>query len=250
MTLPPRSNLSNLTCYQMFDRFAFDCVTTPRISANSCRIFLAKLVKDGMANNNPTSPSACAALLVPNPGLVVFSFTVDLRPVNRFTISHQIPMPNLEQELTKIAGSKIYSTADFSHGYRQLQLVPASQESQSFITPDGFMYPIRVLHGNINAVMYLQSTLSSNFPDELRLYLLWWLNDILIHSTAIDNHLNDVRRLLQFCVVYNFKMHPSKCRLFHLSFRWCGRHISDAGTRLDPRRINGNLDWSTPTNGA
>lgn len=36
----------------------------------------------------------------PTSGPVEISFPVDLRPVNRFTIKHQFPMPNLEQELT------------------------------------------------------------------------------------------------------------------------------------------------------
>lgn len=50
--------------------------------------FVSNLVKNGMAYANPSSPWACAPLLVPKPGPDKFWFTVDLRSVNRFTVKH------------------------------------------------------------------------------------------------------------------------------------------------------------------
>lgn len=103
-----------------------------------------KLIQCGMIYSNPSSPWACAPLLVPKPGPSLFRFTTDLRPVNRYMIRYQYPMPNLEQELVLTSWSKYYDTVDFSHGYWQLPLHPDSQASQSFVTPDGVFYPTRV----------------------------------------------------------------------------------------------------------
>lgn len=103
--------------------------------------FVDSLVKYGMTYPNPTSPWACAPLLVPKPGPAKYRFTVDLRPIIKYTIRHQYPMPNLEQELTKLTGSKYYATFDFSHGYWQLPLAKESQPSQSFVTPSGVHPP-------------------------------------------------------------------------------------------------------------
>ena len=64
-----------------------------------------KLVRTGMAYPNPTSRWACAPLLVPKQGPTRFRFTVDLRPINTYTVKHQFPMPNLENELTKLGSS-------------------------------------------------------------------------------------------------------------------------------------------------
>ena len=92
-----------------------------------------------MAYSNPTSPWACAPLLVPKPGPARFRFTVDLRPVNAFTVKHQYPMPNLEHELTKLSASKYFAPFDLSNGYWQLALDKEAQALQSFITPDGIL---------------------------------------------------------------------------------------------------------------
>lgn len=92
-----------------------------RSYAVSQRAFMAtlveELVKYNLVNANPTSTWACAPLIVPKPGPTAWRFTVDLRPVNRYTKPYQFPMPQIEHELTKTAGSRYYANFDFTHGY-------------------------------------------------------------------------------------------------------------------------------------
>lgn len=121
--------------------------------------FVSSLVSKGMDYRNPTCPWASAPLLVPRTGPAKFRFTVDLRPVNKYTVKHNYPMPNLEQEVTKLAGSCHYARFDLSNRCWQLALDKKSQSLQPFITPDGVFTPTRVLHGTTNAVTHLQSSL-------------------------------------------------------------------------------------------
>lgn len=59
--------------------------------------FVDKLVDHGMAYPNPTAAWASAPLLVPKPDPARYRFTVELRLVNKYTVRHHYPMPNLEQ---------------------------------------------------------------------------------------------------------------------------------------------------------
>lgn len=212
--------------------------------------FVTTLVQCKMAYFNPTSSWACAPLLVPKPGAAQFRFTVDLRLVNRFTVKHQFPMPNLEQELTRLGGARYFARWDLSHCYWQLPLDKTSQECQSFITPDGIFSPTRVLHGTTNAVLFLQSTLAACLPQNLRSQILWWLDDILIFSETIPDHLLAIQRFLAFCLNHNFRLHPEKCTLLATRIQWCGRLIGPDGIRFDPRRIAGIRDMASPQSGA
>jgi len=212
--------------------------------------FVTKLVHHGMAYSNPTAKWASAPLIVPKPGPSRFRFTVDLRPVNNFTVRHHYPMPNLEQELTKLGSSKWYATFDLSHGYWQFGLHPDSQECQSFVTPDGIFTPTRVLHGTTNAVTYLQSTLAEIIPPELRSSILFWLDDILLHSPTVTGLLAAIKTLFGLCHSRNIRLHPDKCVLFASEIRWCGRMISSKGIRFDPRRMSALLEMEEPSNGA
>lgn len=85
------------------------------------------LLADGMAYRTPTSRWACTLQLVPKPR-ARFRFTVDLQPVNVFTIRHQFSRSTLEHELSGLSGAVYFSIFDTSHGYWQLLLALLSQE--------------------------------------------------------------------------------------------------------------------------
>lgn len=82
--------------------------------------FVSQLVKKDIIYPNPTACWASAPLLVPKAGPSQFRLTVDLRPVNKYTLRHQFPMPNLEQELCKLSGASYFANLDFSNAYWQL----------------------------------------------------------------------------------------------------------------------------------
>ena len=94
-------------------------------------VFIKSLVSHGMAYPNPTSKWACAPLLVPKPGSQ-YRFTSDVRPVNKYTVKHLYPMPNLEHELTNLGEKKpvCFANFDMSHSFWQLMLARESQECQ------------------------------------------------------------------------------------------------------------------------
>ena len=213
------------------------------------RDFVNDLVANGMAYPNPTSIWACAPLLVPKPG-ARSRFTVVLQPVNVFTVRHHFPMPNLEHELSGLAGAVYFANFYMSHGYWQLLLALLSQECQSFITPDGIFTPTNVLHGTTNAVSHLQSSLTGIILNDLMDSILISLDDILLHAPTVEKLLQSVRSFFALCAKYNIKLHPAKCILFTKEVRWCGRLISAKGIRYDPRGLDGLLSMEPPTTGA
>lgn len=221
--------------------------------SQSQRVFMTNLTDELMKYNliypNPSSKWACAPLLVPKAGPAEWRFTVDLRPVNRFTIRHQFIMPRIEEELTKTADSVVYASVDFTHSYWQLPLHPASQECQSFVTPDNVFTPTRVPHGTTNAVLHLQSFLSTNVPAAVKKHMLLWVDDCLFHAPSISELLSCLQSFLQFCSDFNLRLHPKKCVLYTTSVKWCGRIICANGIRHDPSNLQGLLELDRPTTG-
>lgn len=187
-----------------------------------------------MAYSNPTARWASAPLLVPKAGSSPFRFIVDLRLVNKYTVQHSHPMPNIECELGKLAKSKYFASFDLSHGYWQLPLDEGSQECQSFVTPDGVYSPTRVLHGTTNAVRYLQSALENMLLKPLGNQFLIWLDDILYHSPDIPIHQRNLEMVFDLCSRNRVRLNPRKCELISERVRWCGRIVSHEGIRFDP----------------
>lgn len=69
------------------------------------------------------------------------------------------------------------------------------------------------------------------------------------HSKDVDAHLESMKKLLHWCVTYNFKLHPSNCTLFTKTIRRCGRQISKDGIKFYPRRIEGIRQVQHPLTG-
>lgn len=88
-----------------------------------------------------------------------------------------------------------------------------------FITSDGIYNPTLFLHGTTDAVMCLQSTLAAMLPNVLHPHILWWLDDILIHSETIANQFKTIPYSFIFCASYNFKLHAAKCIVFATSIQ-------------------------------
>ena len=141
------------------------------------RNLVGKLLDAGLIYANPNSKWSCAPHLVHKPGPAEWRFTVDLRPVNKYTYVLHFPMPLIEAELDKASGAKFFCEVDLIHGYWQLLLHKESQECQSFVTPDGIFTPTRVLHGNANANSHLHAGFMSQMPSDLKEKLLIWVDD-------------------------------------------------------------------------
>jgi len=161
-------------------------------------------------------------------------------------------MPDIEVELSKLAGAKYFGTFDFSHGYWQLPLDKDSQATQSFITPNGIYTPTRVLHGTSNATMHMQAEVNAIIQkDEILLaHLIAWLDDVLAYASTIGEYLDTLEKFFKACKKFRLRLHPGKCCLFALWIRWCGRSIDKDGIKFDPRRINGLLEMAVPTTGS
>jgi len=61
---------------------------------------------------------------------------VDYRKLNSVTIQDAYPLPQIDESLDALAGSKYFSTLDLLSGYWQVPLRPDAQEKAVFITRD------------------------------------------------------------------------------------------------------------------
>lgn len=217
----------------------------PVEQAEFLKAFIAKLETMNFIYRNPESTWASAPLIIPKPSKERWRFTVDLRAVNKVTVPHIWPMPNIETELSRIGSHACYATIDLCHMYWQFPLDKDSQECQSFITPQGVYTPKRVLQGQRNAVTYCQSTMQSILRPILESVLVW-LDDLLMFAANEDALLNILEKFFRICRQYNVKLHALKCDLFLKVVKWCGRIISTDGVKYDPRKLNALLELREP----
>jgi len=77
---------------------------------------------------------------------------------------------------------------------------------------------------------------------------LVYLDDIIIFSRTLDEHLERLSKLFQRLRESNLKLKPSKCRLLQTQVTFLGYTVSKHGIGTDPDKIAAVRDWPTPAN--
>ena len=77
---------------------------------------------------------------------------------------------------------------------------------------------------------------------------LVYLDDIILHSKTLEEHLQRLERLLQRLQEVNLKLKPSKCSLMQKKVVFLGHVVSGDGIATDPEKIKLVEEWPTPTN--
>ncbi|GFY04215.1 retrovirus-related Pol polyprotein from transposon 17.6 [Trichonephila clavipes] len=75
---------------------------------------------------------------------------------------------------------------------------------------------------------------------------LVYLDDIIIMGRSFEEHLKNIRLLLQKLKEANLKLSPSKCRLFQREVTYLGHIVSTKGVQTDLNKISGVKDWNCP----
>ena len=87
----------------------------------------------------------------------------------------------------------------------------------------------------------------------MQLVLQWpaclvYLDDIIIYSRSIAEHLYRLRLVLQRLRHDGLKIKPSKCHFLNKNVKYLGHTISAEGIRTDPDKTAVIHQWSAPTN--
>jgi Reverse transcriptase (RNA-dependent DNA polymerase) len=210
---------------------------------------IRELEELGLVYKNTGAEWASPPLILPKPGLDQYRVTVELRVPNASTKSTAVSMPNLQDDLHDVHGSKVFATLDVCQDYWQILLHKDSQDCQSFITPDGVYTPTRVLHGTRNATQHLQPVLVVMI-DDIKSNIKVWLDDCLLHTKTKDDLLATLNVFFKQCREHGLKLHASKCVLFASTMRYCGRLITKDGVRIDPKNMETLQTMQEPQNGA
>jgi Reverse transcriptase (RNA-dependent DNA polymerase)/RNase H-like domain found in reverse transcriptase len=97
-----------------------------------------------------------------------------------------------------------------------------------------------------NAPATFQSVMNTVLSPFLDRFVLVYIDDILIYSKTLEEHLQHLRLVLQALRDNKFYCKTSKCRFCTSQVAYLGHIISSEGVQMDPEKITAIVSWPTP----
>ena len=120
------------------------------------------------------------------------------------------------------------------------------QEKTSFITSRGlFCYKVMPL-GLKNAGATYQRLMNRMIHDQIGRNVEVYVDNMLVKSTEVDNHLDDLKETFKTLRKYQMKLNPNKCAFGVYSGKFIGFMVSQRGIEANPDKIKAILEMQPP----
>jgi hypothetical protein len=121
---------------------------------------------------------------------------VDYWALNTVTIKNRYPLPRTDNLIETIKGARIFTKLDLKSGYNLVHVKEEDVWKTAFRTKWGLFETPVMPFGLTNTPVAFQHFMNDIFRDILGVYVVIYLDNILIFSTNEEEHKNHVKEVL------------------------------------------------------
>jgi hypothetical protein len=174
---------------------------------------------------------------------------IDYRALNKVTVKNSWPLPRIEDLLDKLLKAKVFSSFDLAQGYHQLAIDPSDVPKTAFKTPTGLYEYVVLPFGLTNAPATFSRKMQELFaafmvgPDA---FVLVYLDDILVFSENVQDHLGHVEQVLKVLRDANLFAKLKKCSFNQTHVEYLGHVVGGGTVAADPKKVSAVRDYPLP----
>jgi reverse transcriptase-like protein/integrase-like protein/chromodomain-containing protein len=218
----------------------------PRKFKDSWGTLIQQHLKAGIIR--PSSSSfASPAFIIPKADPTVLPRWVnDYRQLNENTITDSHPLPRIDDILNDCAKGKIWATIDMTNSFFQTRMHPDDVHLTAVNTPFGLFEWLVMPMGLKNAPSIHQRRMLSALRPFIGKICHIYIDDIVIWSNNMQEHEENVRKILQALKDASLYCNPKKSHLFCSDIKFLGHLISEKGIEADPAKTERIKEWPVP----
>ncbi|XDV37360.1 hypothetical protein PO909_006967 [Leuciscus waleckii] len=210
--------------------------------------------KSRAASLPPHRPYDCAIDLVPAGAGFFFVGKkdgslrpcIDYRGLNNITVKNTYPLPLMSSAFERLQGASIFTKLDLRNAYHLVRIRKGDEWKTAFNTPRGHFEYLVMPFGLSNSPAVFQALVNDVLRDMVDQFIYVYLDDILIFSSSLQEHVQHVRRVLQRLLENWLFVKAEKCVFHAQSVPFLGHIVSSEGMRMDPDKVKAVIDWPSP----
>ena len=197
-----------------------------------------------------SSPAAAPVLFVPKGDreLKELRLCCDYRRLNNITIKDRYPLPSTDMLLDQLQTAKIYTKLDLRSAYHRIRISEGDEWKTAFKSRYGLYEWLVMPFGLTNAPAAFQRLVNEILQEYIDIFVIVYLDDILIYSNNEAEHIDHVIKVLQRLRENFLYAKLEKCEFHVTSVQYLGFIISPAGISMDPKKVSTITEWPQPSN--
>ena len=208
---------------------------TPYALRDSLKEILDNYVENGIIEPC-TSAWNSPSLLVKKKG-GKWRLVIDYRKLNSATHQYHHPLPLLEDSISYLEGSEIFSSCDLFKGFHQISVSAESLDKTAFSNEFGSYRFLRMPMGPRNSPSFFMKIMDTALAGVPKSEILAYMDDCCIHSKNEIDHLAYLRKFFHILNKYNLRVNIKKCSFFTRKLDFCGFEIEKGTMRPSKDKI-------------
>ena len=173
---------------------------------------------------------------------------VDYRKLNEITIKNRYSLPNISELQNRLSRAIYFIKLDLRGAYNLIRMKARKEWKTTFRTRyEHYEYMI-MSFGLINASTTCQEIINDALREHLNVFVIAYLDDILIYSKTLKKHKQHVRTMLQCLEQRRLLLKLEKCEFHQFNVEFLGFVVGTRGVRMDSAKIKAVEDWPQPKN--
>src|SRR6266852_664716 len=173
---------------------------------------------------------------------------VDYRGLNAITKKDRYPLPLIGEAIDRLQTAKYFTKLDIKDAYHNIRIKEGDEWKTAFRTRYGLFEYTVMPFGLTNAPASFQRWINTILGEYLDVFYIVYLDDILIYSETKEQHVEDIRKILQKLKEARNKLKPTKCEFHKEKTEYLGFVISPQGIKMDPVKTEAIKEWERPKN--
>ena len=166
---------------------------------------------------------------------------IDYRGLNGITVKNRYPIPLISSAFSSLQKANFFTKLDLRNAYHLVRIKEGDEWKTAFNTPRGHYEYLVMPFGLTNAPAVFQALVNDVLRDVINQNIFVYLDDILIFSDTLEEHITHVRLVLQRLLENRLFAKAEKCEFHRTTVQFLG---TDAvGSWPIPTNRNYNAFW-------